>query len=262
MDTFIKIFPREVTKGGKEYTLLKSEPESPEYKWKSRVNENSTLDVTCCKRICKKSIAVQTILNHGVRNFKRVNINIADSKQNEFLQTQGPNVSNIYAHNSNKCIAVQHHIELRLTDDIPKTTPLTVMYNKCVCTERRMFEKCVGPRTATWKRGPYSKNSFSLGTAEHRRLQRNSCSTRMIGGYRVPVYVDVAGGGTGVEDTEGDGSVGNGVGGGVEYTLRSGGSVGRGEDSPNPPRPVIEDPPDSICPWTLRIPNIDVVPVE
>lgn len=74
--------------------------------------------------------------------------------------------------------------------------------------------------------------------------------------------VDVDGGGTGVEDTEGEGSVGSGVGGGVEYTLRSGGRVGRGEERPKPPRPLMEEPPDSIWPWTPRIPNIGVDPVK
>lgn len=54
-------------------------------------------------------------------------------------------------------------------------------------------------------------------------------------------------GGAGVEVTDaGDGSAGSGVGGGVEYILRSGGSVGSGEDRLKLPRPLIDEPPESI----------------
>lgn len=59
---------------------------------------------------------------------------------------------------------------------------------------------------------------------------------------------------------------GRGVGGGEEYGLRSGGSAGSAEDSPKLPRPVIVELPsgplDNICPWTLRIGNIDAVPED
>lgn len=73
--------------------------------------------------------------------------------------------------------------------------------------------------------------------------------------------LDDDGGGPGVGTEAGDGRVGSGVGGGEEYTLRSGGSAGRGEDSPKPPRPLIEDPPDSIWPCTPLIPaNIGAEP--
>lgn len=59
----------------------------------------------------------------------------------------------------------------------------------------------------------------------------------------------------------GEGRAGRGVGGGEEYTLRSGGSD---DDSPKLPRPMGElpsEPPGSIWPCTLRTAaNIGAVP--
>lgn len=207
MASITEIFPREVTKSSTVYIILEPEPECL-----SRNKEHPSFDVTCCK----KSIVEQTKLNHSGRN-RHVNNNIAESKQKRFQHTQGLRVttlssvgttteatttasrkpinfkngcncvSNFYTQNGKKCVAVENHMNLQLTDDCPKAHPMTVMCNKCGCSERRLFEKCIGSNAPTWQRGPYSKRFFSLGTAEDRRLQRNSCSTRMIGGYRVPV---------------------------------------------------------------------------
>lgn len=74
--------------------------------------------------------------------------------------------------------------------------------------------------------------------------------------------LDDEGGGPGVETDAGEGKVGSGVGGGDEYTLRSGGRAGSEEESPKPPSPLIVDPPESIWPCTLLIPaNIGAEPV-
>lgn len=93
----------------------------------------------------------------------------------------------IKSQKSCNCVAVDN-LDLQATKHISvgKDTP-SIKINKCICTENKVSDKCVDVCIASCRRSMASSRSFSLGTAEYRKFQKNACQTKLIGGCRVPV---------------------------------------------------------------------------
>lgn len=204
----------DVLKGGLEDTILESDSEDEDYEQGD--TSRSTSEVGCFARIHTKSNAMQTQWSHNGKNFRHEFTNTSDAK---FLKRPRASSRVFAIHRSvsyediavsrvrgaqttssvvpkicsNKSVAVDFFDSQ--VDNISTTAhmPFSSRVDGCVNTECKKSDKCEETCICDdydfvpCNKGFAACRNFTLGTAEFRRVQKENCKTKLIGGCRVPV---------------------------------------------------------------------------